>query len=213
MRLRKIPRAGEYIESHPEYAATGGESLKEDWQLFFQQSQPIHIEIGMGKGGFINEMARLNPNINFIGIERYDSVLLRALETLVENPLPNLRLLHANAINLREVFAKGEVSKIYLNFCDPWPKNRHTKRRLTNEVFLAVYEEILESGGKLQLKTDNRILFEYSLLSFNNYGVKFLDVSVDLHRDPARYPDNVMTEYERKFHELGHPIYLLEIIF
>jgi len=213
MRLRKIPRAGEYIASHPEFAVVSGECFKGDWQRLFEQSQPIHIEIGMGKGGFINKMARLHPNINFIGIELYDSVLLRALEKLVASPLPNLRLLHANAANLREVFAKGEVSKVYLNFSDPWPKNRHTKRRLTNEVFLAVYKEILECEGKLQLKTDNRILFEYSLLSFNNYGVKFSDVSVDLHRDLASYPDNVMTEYERKFHGLGHPIYLLEVSF
>jgi len=213
MRLKKIPRAGEYIASHPEFATTDGAHLQGDWQRFFKQPQPLHIEIGMGKGGFIHEMARLNPNINFIGIELYDSVLLRALEKLVAGPLPNLRLLHANAVNLREVFAKGEVSKIYLNFSDPWPKNRHTKRRLTNEVFLAVYHYILASEGKLQMKTDNRLLFEYSLLAFNHYGVKFSDVSVDLHLDPARYPDNVMTEYERKFHNLGHPIYLLEVSF
>jgi len=213
MRLRKIPRAKEFIASQPELAVVGGENLKGNWQESFAVLQPIHIEIGMGKGGFINNMACLHPNINFIGIDMYDSVVLRALETLVENPLPNLRLLHTDAANLKEVFATGEVSKIYLNFSDPWPKNRHTKRRLTHKGFLDVYKEILVDGGKLQLKTDNQSLFEYSLISFNHYGMKFSDVSVDLHADPERYPNNVMTEYERKFHNLGQPIYLLEANF
>ena len=213
MRLRKIPRAGEYIAMQPDLAICGGENLKGNWQSIFKKSQPIYIEIGMGKGGFINEMARLYPEINFIGIELYDSVLLRALEKLVENPLSNLRLLHADAANLVDVFAKGEVFKVYLNFCDPWPKARHSKRRLTHECFLCVYKEILAVHGKVQLKTDNRLFFEYSLQSFNHYGMKFSDISVDLHADPERYSDNVMTEYERKFHELGQPIYLLEANF
>lgn len=213
MRLRKIPRAGEYIASHPALAVVGGEHLKGEWQSIFTCSQPLYIEIGMGKGGFINEMARLQPEINFIGIELYDSVLLRSLEKLVENPLPNLRLLHANAAHLKAIFDKGEVAKIYLNFSDPWPKSRHAKRRLTHEHFLTVYQEILSTDGKLQLKTDNGALFEYSLWSFNHYGMKFLDVSVDLHANPKSYPDNVMTEYETKFHQKGQPIYLLEATF
>ena len=213
MRLRKIPRAGEYIASHPKLAVVGGETLKGNWQQVFDKRQPIHIEIGMGKGGFINEMARLFPEVNFIGIELYDSVLLRALEKLVENPLPNLRLLHADAANLKDVFAKDEVSKIYLNFSDPWPKTRHEKRRLTHAGFLNVYQDILEGDGTLQLKTDNRSLFEYSLWSFNHYGMKFLDVSVDLHADSEGYPNNVMTEYEAKFSGLGQPIYLLASCF
>jgi tRNA (guanine-N7-)-methyltransferase len=213
MRLRRIPRAASYIAAHPQLAVVGGEDLKGDWQSIFEISQPIHIEIGMGKGGFINEMACRNPHINFIGIELYDSVLLRSLEKLVENPLSNLRLLHADAVNLKEVFGKGEVSKVYLNFSDPWPKSRHAKRRLTHEFFLNVYKEILVTDGKLQLKTDNRSLFEYSLWSLNHYGMKFSDVSVDLHVDPEAYPDNVMTEYETKFHGKGQPIYLLEAHF
>jgi len=213
MRLRKIPRASEIITAQPELAVIGGENLKGNWQSKFTKKQPIHIEIGMGKGGFINEMARRNPDINFIGIELYDSVLLRALEKLVENPLPNLRLLHANAKNLTAVFAENEVTKIYLNFSDPWPKVRHAKRRLTHESFLKIYQNVLVADGKLQLKTDNRSLFEYSLWSFNHFGMEFSDVSVDLHADPATYPDNVMTEYETKFHGLGQPIYLLEASF
>jgi len=213
MRLRKIPRAGEYIENRPTLAVVGGEKLKGNWQSLFDEQQPIHIEIGMGKGGFINEMARCNPDINFIGIELYDSVLLRALEKLEENPLPNLRLLHADAAHLVDVFAKGEIAKIYLNFSDPWPKKRHEKRRLTFERFLQVYKDILIAHGSLQLKTDNDLLFEYSLSSFNGFGMTFTDVCVDVHKDQERYPHNVMTEYEQKFHKLGQPIYLLEAKF
>ena len=213
MRLRKIPRAGEIITAQSEFAVVGGTELKGNWQSIFKKQQPLHIEIGMGKGGFINEMARRNPDINFIGIELYDSVLLRALEKLIENPLPNLRLLHANAKTLNDIFEQGEVAKIYLNFSDPWPKKRHANRRLTHENFLTNYQNVIVANGKLQLKTDNRSLFEYSLWSFNRYGMKFTDVSVDLHADPEKYPDNVMTEYETKFHGLGQPIYLLEAAF
>lgn len=213
MRLRKIPRAGEQIASHPDLVVVGGTELKGAWQTKFSNNQPLHIEIGMGKGGFITEMARRNPEINFVGIEVYDSVLLRALEKLVENPLPNLRLLHVDAADLRDVFEDGEVAKVYLNFSDPWPKKRHAKRRLTHAGFLTVYRTILAKNGKIQLKTDNQSLFEYSLWSFNDYGMKFSDLSVDVHKDPEAYPDNVMTEYERKFHGLGQPIYLLEATF
>lgn len=213
MRLRKIPRAGEYIESHPHFAVRGGRDLKGNWQSIFTHVQPLQVEIGMGKGGFIHEMARRNPDLNFVGIERYDSVLLRSLEKLVEHPLPNLRLLHANAVNLKEIFDQGEVVQIYLNFSDPWPKNRHEKRRLTHETFLKAYQIILARDGKLQLKTDNRSLFEYSLLSFNHYGMKFSDISIDLHADLRRYPNHVMTEYEMKFCGLGQPIYLLAASF
>lgn len=213
MRLRKIPRAGEIIATQFEFAVVGGTDLKGNWQSIFTKTQPIHVEIGMGKGGFIHEMARCNPNINFIGIELHDSVLLRALEKLIANPLPNLRLLHANAKTLTDVFDKGEIAKIYLNFSDPWPKVRHAKRRLTHESFLKIYQNVLVKNGKLQLKTDNRSLFEYSLWSFNQYGMKFTDVSVDLHADPKAYPHNIMTEYETKFHGLGQPIYLLKAEF
>jgi len=213
MRLKKVPRAGEYIASHPQFAVVGGSNLKGNWSSIFAREQPIHIEIGMGKGGFINEMARLNPEINFIGIELYDSVLMRSLEKLVATPLPNLRLLHADARNLCEIFAKSEISKIYLNFSDPWPKTRHAKRRLTHKIFLDIYNEILIPDGRLQFKTDNRLLFEYSIMSFNEYKTLFSDITLDLHADPEAYPSNVMTEYETKFHKKGQPIYMLETIF
>jgi len=210
MRLKKIPRASEYIEQHPKLAVTCGQTLQGNWQSFFEKSQPLHIEIGMGKGGFVNSMANLNPATNFIGIELYDSVLLRALEKLVANPLPNLRLLQADAADLATIFTENEISKIYLNFSDPWPKTRHAKRRLTHERFLHIYQQILVNNGELQLKTDNRSLFEYSVLTFNHFGIKFSDISLDLHANIAAYPDNVMTEYEQKFSALGHPIYLLK---
>ena len=213
MRLRRIPRASEIIASRPDLAVVGGAFLKGKWQQIFEKSQPLHIEIGMGKGGFINEMARKYPEINFIGIELYDSVLLRALEKLDQKPLPNLRLLHANAADLKDIFAKEEISKIYLNFSDPWPKNRHEKRRLTHENFLKIYQEILKKEEKIQLKTDNQSLFEFSLTSFNQFGMIFSDISVDVHATKERYPENVMTEYEQKFHELGNPIYLVEAFF
>ncbi|MCL1991256.1 MAG: tRNA (guanosine(46)-N7)-methyltransferase TrmB [Defluviitaleaceae bacterium] len=213
MRLKKIPRAGAYIAAYPQFASVGGELLKGKWQSLFETAQPLHIEIGMGKGGFINEMARRHPTVNFIGIELYDSVLMRSLEKLVTHPVSNLKLLHADARHLAQIFDQKEVSKIYLNFSDPWPKTRHEKRRLTHENFLAVYRAILVEGGRLQLKTDNAALFEYSLGCFNQFGMTFTDISVDVHANEARYPNPVMTEYERKFHEKGHPIYLLEASF
>jgi len=213
MRLRKVPNATEYIKKHPTLAVIGGSGQKGIWDTIFDKSLPLHIEIGMGKGGFINEMAMRNPDINYIGIEVYDSVLIRALEKLVENPLPNLRLLLVDAATLTDVFKDKEVSKIYLNFSDPWPKTRHAKRRLTHRNFLDVYKTILDDDGQIQLKTDNQSLFEYSLWSFNDYGMRFSDISVDVHNNSSRYPNNVMTEYERKFHGLGQPIYLLEANF
>jgi len=213
MRLKKIPEAAEYIEEYPEFAVVGGEKLKGDWQSVFDKVQPIHIEIGMGKGGFINGMAQFNPHINYIGIELYDSVLMKSLQKLVANPLPNLRLLLVDARVLTDIFEVNEVEKIYLNFSDPWPKTRHAKRRLTHKNFLDVYKTILISDGKIQLKTDNQSLFEFSLMSFNSYGMNFLDVCVDLHATADRYPFNIMTEYEQKFHKKGQPIYLLEANF
>lgn len=209
MRLKKIPSAGAYIASYPELAIVDGKALKGKWQTLFPTQQPLHVEIGMGKGGFIHGMASQNPDINYVGIELYDSVLMRALEKLVKEPLPNLRLLLVDARELTEVFAAGEVGQVYLNFSDPWPKTRHAKRRLTHEGFLDIYKAILPKHGHVQLKTDNQSLFEYSLMSFNAYGMTFSDVCVDLHANPERYPHNVMTEYEQKFHKKGQPIYLV----
>ena len=154
-------------------------------------------------------MAKQNPNINYIGIELFDSVIVCALERIVEAEKPaNLRLLKVNGAKLQEYFAKGDVARVYLNFSDPWPKKRHAKRRLTHEGFLKLYESVLIDNGEIHFKTDNRGLFEYSLVSMNHYGMRLNYVSLDLHAEMPE--DNIMTEYEEKFSAKGQPIYRLE---
>ena len=168
--------------------------------------------VGMGKGDFIIENARRNPDINFIGIEKYSTVLTIAVKKYLEmDALPNLRFMKEDAAVLGEVFAENEIDTVYLNFSDPWPKKRHSKRRLTYASFLDVYKNILKEEGHLIFKTDNRPFFEYSLVSMNNYGVRFHDVCLDLHHSEG-YEDNVMTEYEKKFSPFG-PIYRIDIDF
>ena len=161
----------------------------------------------MGKGDFIYENARQFPEINFVGIEKYPSVLAAAINKINarEEKVNNLRLMHYDAIELHQVFEKDEVDKIFLNFSDPWPKKKHAKRRLTSETFLPIYQNILKRDGELILKTDNRTLFEYSLISFQQFGLQFEDVCLDLHHSDG-YEDNIQTEYERKFSPFG-PIY------
>ena len=209
MRLRKVKGADEFIAAHPDIVLEDPKSLKGRWQTIFEQDQPLNIEVGMGKGGFIVGMAQKNPHLNFVGIEKFDSVLVRALEKTLEQPLPNLKLLKVDAEELQDIFEENEVAGIYLNFSDPWPKPRHAKRRLTHETFLASYEKIMAPGGTLAFKTDNRLLFEYSLVSLNAYGMSLVDVALDLHqREDLEW--NVMTEYEQKFSAKGQPIYRLE---
>lgn len=205
MRLRNKPWADDYIKNHPQYVLQNVEELKGKWKQVFGNNQPIHIEIGMGKGQFIVESARNNPEINFIGIERQSSVIVNALEKQVEADLDNLKFLHENGQELTEFFAPGEVDRIYLTFSDPWPKNRHEKRRLTYKSFLKVYENLLDDQGDLHFKTDNRGLFEYSLVSFSQYGMVFDEVYLDLH--DSDFEGNIMTEYEEKFSAKGNPIY------
>ena len=213
MRLRKVKGAAETIEANAHIVIPQGENLKGKWQSVFEKKQPLYIEVGMGKGQFVIGMAQKNPHLNFIGIEKFDSVMVRALEkVLEEEPLPNLKLLKVDAETLEDLFAENEVSGIYLNFSDPWPKPRHAKRRLTHENFLSLYQSIMEDQGKLCFKTDNRQLFEYSLVSVTDYGMKLLDVALDLHqREDLDW--NVMTEYEQKFSAKGQPIYRLEAEF
>lgn len=210
MRLRNKPRAGTVISDHPNIVIPDPENRKGNWQEVFGNSNPIHIEVGMGKGQFVLGMAKANPDINYIGIELYDSVLLSALERILkeEEEVPNLRLLNVNAQDMSDFFAKGDISRVYLNFSDPWPKNRHAKRRLTHEIFLRLYEDILPDEAEIHFKTDNRGLFEYSLVSMSQYGMKLQDVSLDLHVNEPE--GNVMTEYEEKFSKKGQPIYRLE---
>jgi tRNA (guanine-N7-)-methyltransferase len=209
MRVRHKPWAKERIEQHPQYIVANPEQYKGKWHEVFEKNQPLHIEVGTGKGQFITEMARANPTINYIGIELYDSVIITALERLIEENLPNLKLLNVNAADLGQYFAKNDVSQVYLNFSDPWPKGRHEKRRLTYKGFLKIYEDILVDGGEIHFKTDNQGLFEYSLMSFSAYGLLLKYVSLDFHK--SDYEGNIMTEYEEKFSEKGSRIYRSEV--
>ncbi|WP_041139107.1 tRNA (guanosine(46)-N7)-methyltransferase TrmB [Beduini massiliensis] len=210
MRLRNNPKAKELIENHREIVLKTDEPF--DLKNIFTQDQPLRIEIGMGKGDFIIEMAKRYPQINFIGIEKYDSVLVAALKKLIdEEPLPNLRLMCFDAAHLQELFPAHSIEKIYLNFSDPWPKSKHDKRRLTYRSYLRIYELLLKEGGDIEFKTDNRGLFEFSLVSMNQYPMDFKDICLDLHHADG-YEDNIMTEYERKFSPFG-PIYKIQANF
>ncbi|MCL1950611.1 MAG: tRNA (guanosine(46)-N7)-methyltransferase TrmB [Turicibacter sp.] len=212
MRLRKIKGAAEFIASHPGIVIGDPKSLKGKWSTAFEKDQPLSIEVGMGKGQFIIGMARLHPEQNFIGIEKFDSVLIRAIEKILESePLPNLKLLMVDAENLKDIFEAGEVAHVYLNFSDPWPKPRHAKRRLTHEAFLGIYKTIMDPSGTLAFKTDNRLLFEYSLKSITDFGMGLKDVAFDLHARVG-LEWNIKTEYEEKFSALGQPIYRLEAL-
>ena len=204
MRLRHIPGAEEAIGSSP-YVVQEPEKEKGFWGRRFGNHNPIHIEVGMGKGRFIMEMAALHPEINYIGIERYSSVLLRGLEKCSQLELPNIWFLCVDAKTLGEVFDQGEVSRIYLNFSDPWPKDRHAKRRLTSPEFMKVYDQILSREGTVEFKTDNQDLFSYSLESIPEAGWIILEQTRDLHHSPLG-EGNVMTEYEMKFAAEGKPI-------
>ncbi len=206
MRLKHVKGASEKIEQSDMVIK---DYIKYRGQFYevFEKKQPLHIEIGMGKGDFILGMARKYPEINFIGIEKYDSVLVRALDKLVE-PLPNLKFIRMDATMIDEVF-DHEVDVIYLNFSDPWPKKKHAHRRLSSPVFLKRYDELFQDTKRIVMKTDNRKLFEYSLISMNEYGYHFDEVSLDLYQDNVE--ENVQTEYEKKFHGLGFPIYKISV--
>lgn len=204
MRLRNIPGADDAI-LNSEYCIKNPEEQKGHWQDCFDKVQPLHIEIGMGKGRFIMDTAALHPDINYIGIERYSSVLLRALQKVEQNPLPNIKFICMDAADVAEVFAKDEVDRIYLNFSDPWPKDRHAKRRLTSTRFLERYNNILTPEGRVMFKTDNKDLFDFSLEQVEEAGWILENHTYDLHH--SEYNEgNVMTEYEEKFSAKGNPI-------
>lgn len=202
MRLRNVKGAANVIEDSP-YVIKNYEEYKGKYNILFDNDNPIHIEIGMGKGDFIINMAKKYPKVNFIGIEKFDSVLVRALEKL-EDDIPNLKFIRMDATDIENVFYK-EVDTIYLNFSDPWPKNRHEHRRLTSERFLKKYDNLFSNNKRIIMKTDNRKLFEFSIMSFTNYNYKIEELSLDMYNDDIK--DNVQTEYEKKFHEKGFPIY------
>ena len=205
MRLRNIPGADAAI-TESVYCIKSPETHKGHWQEIFPSQQPLHIEIGMGKGRFMMDLAAAHPDINYLGIERYSSVLLRALQKMEENPLPNLFFICMDAADVAEVFDHGEVDRIYLNFSDPWPKDRHAKRRLPSRQFLARYDVILKKEGTLEFKTDNRPLFDFAVEELEPAGWQAKVITYDLHSDAALMEGNVMTEYEEKFSSIGNPI-------
>ena len=206
MRLRNVPGARESIEENP-MALTEDDKIKGEWKKLFGNDNELHIEIGMGKGQFITTLAKQNPNINYVGIEKYSSVLVRALEKCEDEEIPNLRFLRIDAETIEDFFEEGEVDKIYLNFSDPWPKDRHAKRRLTSSRFLERYNKILKKDGVVEFKTDNDSLFEFSLEEVPVAGWNIIAQTWDLHNNEEMVKGNVMTEYETKFSKLGNPIH------
>lgn len=202
MRLRNVKGAKENIENS-EYVIKNCEEYKGNYNRLFGNNNPIYLEIGMGKGKFIIENAKRFPNINFIGVEMFDSVLVRAIESIYEE-IPNLRFIRMDATYIEDVFDK-DIDLLYLNFSDPWPKNRHAHRRLTSDRFLKRYDSIFKNDKQIIMKTDNRHLFEFSLISLTDYGYKIEELSLDLHNDDVK--DNIETEYEKKFSSKGFPIY------
>ena len=221
MRVRNIPRAESVLGASP-YVIKNPSSCRGKWaENVFQSSSPIHIEIGMGKGQFLLTLAKQNPSVNYIGIERYSSVLLRAVEKLGEsgtdsgdtacrNPadrFQNLRFVCCDAAGLPDFFAPGEISRIYLNFSDPWPKARHARRRLTSREYFSRYDLILARGGQVEFKTDNRALFDFSTGQLDSSDTwEIAGLTYDLHRDGSMCAGNVMTEYEARFSSAGTPI-------
>ena len=205
MRLRNVKNAYEIV-NNSNYVIKNSEQYIGKYKELFNNDNPINIEIGMGKGDFIIGMAKKYPNINFIGIEKYESVMVRAIEKLENIDLPNLKLIRMDAINIDKVFNK-EINTIYLNFSDPWPKKRHAKRRLTSEIFLKLYDKIFISTPHIIQKTDNILLFASSIESLVDYGYKFNKVSLDLEHEDI---DNVITEYENKFMSMGTKINYLD---
>lgn len=207
MRLRNVKNALSIVESSS-YVIKNLEEYKGKYKGVFNNDNPIHIEIGMGKGDFIIGMAKKYPHINFIGIEKYESVMVRAIQKLDEEDLPNLKLIRLDAINIDEVFS-NEIDTIYLNFSDPWPKKRHAKRRLTSSIFLEKYDHIFKGNPHIIQKTDNIALFGYSLSSMSIDGYTLNKVSLDLEHEDI---DNVCTEYEKKFMSMGVKINYVDAV-
>lgn len=208
MRIRKKKNCGARMEACEKFWVKNACDACGIWNEVFGNNNPIHLEIGCGKGKFITEMAKNNPDINFIAIDLFCDVLVLAMEKAKAENLPNVKFFEGNAAALDEYFEKGEVKRIYLNFSDPWKKNKQAKRRLTHKNFLDVYKKVLENGDYIFFKTDNKDLFEFSLNSFAEENFKLGNITLDLHN--SEFEGNVMTEYETKFTEMGMPIYRLE---
>ncbi|MBQ9333578.1 MAG: tRNA (guanosine(46)-N7)-methyltransferase TrmB [Lachnospiraceae bacterium] len=205
MRLRNITGSREVI-ADSKWCMETPRDMAGKWREHFGNDHPIYVEIGMGKGRFLMDNARTYPEINYIGIEKYSSVLLRGIQKLDEEPLGNVSLIRMEAEYIAEVFATGEVDRIYLNFSDPWPKDRHAKRRLPSREFLARYEQILKPGSMVEFKTDNRELFDFAVEEAEAAGWEMPVRTYDLHADEALMQGNIMTEYEERFSSIGNPI-------
>ena len=207
MRLRNVRGSREAI-ADSEFTINDFKEYKGKWREIFGNDNPIRIEIGMGKGKFITEMAMNNPDINYIGIEKYSSVLIRAVEKRRELEIDNLFFIRMDAVEIEDAFEKGEIDRIYLNFSDPWPKDRHAKRRLTSRQFFERYDKILKDDGIIEFKTDNKDLFDFSLKEVKETKFKVINYTYDLHGDTDAeiYRGNVTTEYEDKFVEKGNKI-------
>ncbi len=207
MRLRNVKNAQEKLRASA-YFIEDPLKWRGKWHQVFNANKPLHLEIGTGKGQFLIAMAKENPDILFIGVEKYESVLVRAIEKVELENLPNIRFICGDAFKLNAIFAH-EITTIYLNFSDPWPKSRHAKRRLTSPSVLAVYEELFISTKTIIQKTDNPDFFTYSIESLSQYGYVLEQVSLHLENSNIK---NVETEYEQKFKNLGYPIYYLKAV-
>ncbi|MBF0754112.1 MULTISPECIES: tRNA (guanosine(46)-N7)-methyltransferase TrmB [Jeotgalicoccus] len=210
MRMRNKPWAIDYLESNDQLVDVNNNYSKKIKE-FFSKDQPLHIEVGTGMGTFITTLAQNNPDINYVGIEIDKNVMIRVTEKVVDLGLENVRLVLLDANKLMDYFNENEVDKVYLNFSDPWPKNRHAKRRLTHSNFLSSYKQLLKENTIVEFKTDNRGLFEFSLISMNTYGMKFENLNLDVHADEPE--TNIRTEYEEKFSQRGHKIYWIQASF
>lgn len=210
MRVRHKPWAIDMIKDYPNIVVPDPDQAQGKWDQVFEKAQPLHVEVGTGKGQFLIGMAKAHPEINYVGIEMYSDVLVMALQKVLEEDqdLPNLRFIRSDGREISNFFEGHSLDRIYLNFSDPWPKRRHTKRRLTSPKFLAQYQAVLKPEGEIHFKTDNQGLFEYSLASMSQYGMAFRQVWLDLHA--SGFEGNIMTEYEEKFAAKGQPIYRLE---
>ena len=213
MRLKNIPRARGVI-AESDWTIKEPQNYKGKWSELFGNENPIHLEIGTGKGKFLLQLAQEHPEINYLGIEKYSSVLLRAIEKLDELKLPNILFIRCDAELITDFFAPEEISWVYLNFSDPWPKERHAKRRLPSRTFLARYDQILTKDGQIEFKTDNRDLFDFAVNEVPGSAFEIVSITYDLHNDPVMNEGNIMTEYEEKFSAMGNPInkYILKRI-
>ena len=210
MEYIKIKNADKIVKNCP-YVVNNPKNYKGKWQILFKTKNPIYLELGMGRGDFIIDMAKTYPNINFIGLEAIDSQMVRAVENLTNKNLPNLKLINCNAEEVDNIFQK-EIDTIYLTFCDPWPKKIDEKKRFTHINFLKKYDKIFKKQKHIILKTDNKGFFAYSLETLSNYWYTFKRVSLDLHHDENPIP-NIMTNYEKQYFKEGRPIYYVDAKF